>query len=159
MKQEEARKKHSIWKGLLSSLLTGADALTWGIPILGLPQAEEILAGFEEDIQTYGIGSIGELFDADPPFAPRGAISQAWSVAAVLDIYGMILARKPKETPGKSEKPTKKANPKTAKAAKNVGKEKVAAKAAKAVKPAAKAAAKRTAAKKTTKKKTTEKTK
>jgi hypothetical protein len=112
-----------------------------------------------EDIQTYGIGSIGELFDADPPFAPRGAISQAWSVAAVLDIYGMILARKPEETPGKSEKPTKKANPKTAKAAKNVGKEKVAAKAAKAVKPAAKAAAKRTAAKKTTKKKTTEKTK
>jgi len=74
----------------------------------------------------------------------------------VLDIYGMILARKPEETPGKSEKPTKKANPKTAKAAKNVGKEKVAAK---AVKPAAKAAAKRTAAKKTTKKKTTEKTK
>ena len=39
MKQEEARKRHGIWKGLLSSLLTGADALTWGIPILGLPQA------------------------------------------------------------------------------------------------------------------------
>lgn len=45
MKQEEARKKHGIWKGLLSSLLTGAAvwmllyALTWGIPILGLPQA------------------------------------------------------------------------------------------------------------------------
>lgn len=74
----------------------------------------------------------------------------------MLDIYGMILARKPEETPGKSEKPIKKANPKTAKAAKNVGKEEVAAK---AVKPAAKAAAKRTAGQKTTKKKTTEKTK
>ena len=151
-----AGKNGSVWPWLLSFYVSACfdidgDAF--------LPQAEEILAGFEEDIQTYGIGSIGELFDADPPFAPRGAISQAWSVAAVLDIYGMILARKPKETPGKSEKPTKKANPKTAKAAKNVGKEKVAAKAAKAVKPAAKAAAKRTAAKKTTKKKTTEKTK
>ena len=151
-----AAKNGSVWPWLLSFYVKACfdidgDAF--------LPQAEEILAGFEEDIQTYGIGSIGELFDADPPFAPRGAISQAWSVAAVLDIYGMILARKPKETPGKSEKPTKKANPKTAKAAKNVGKEKVAAKAAKAVKPAAKAAAKRTAAKKTTKKKTTEKTK
>ena len=44
MKQEEARKKHGIWKGLLSSLLTGTDALTWGIPILGLPQAEEIVS-------------------------------------------------------------------------------------------------------------------
>ena len=151
-----AGKNGSVWPWLLSFYVSACfdidgDAF--------LPQAEEILAGFEEDIQTYGIGSIGELFDADPPFAPRGAISQAWSVAAVLDIYGMILARKPEETPGKSEKPTKKANPKTAKAAKNVGKEKVAAKAAKAVKPAAKAAAKRTAAKKTTKKKTTEKTK
>ena len=151
-----AGKNGSVWPWLLSFYVSACfdidgDAF--------LPQAEEILAGFEEDIQTYGIGSIGELFDADPPFAPRGAISQAWSVAAVLDIYGMILARKPKETPGKSEKPTKKANPKTAKAAKNVGKEKVAAKAAKAVKPAAKAAVKRTAAKKTTKKKTTEKTK
>jgi len=151
-----AGKNGSVWPWLLSFYVSACfdidgDAF--------LPQAEEILAGFEEDIQTYGIGSIGELFDADPPFAPRGAISQAWSVAAVLDIYGMILARKPKETPGKSEKPTKKANPKTAKAAKNVGKEEVAVKAAKAVKPAAKAAAKRTAAKKTTEKKTTEKTK
>lgn len=100
-----AGKNGSVWPWLLSFYVSACfdidgDAF--------LPQAEEILAGFEEDIQTYGIGSIGELFDADPPFAPRGAISQAWSVAAVLDIYGMILARKPKETPGKSEKPTKK---------------------------------------------------
>ena len=155
--------KHQLGQDtILASSVNGVSGLWVSVDIDGdafLPQAEEILAGFEEDIQTYGIGSIGELFDADPPFSPRGAISQAWSVAAVLDIYGMILARKPEETPGKSEKPTKKANPKTAKAAKNVGKEKVAAKAAKAVKPAAKAAVKRTAAKKTTKKKTTEKTK
>ena len=68
----------------------------------------EILAGFEEDIQTYGIGSIGELFNADPPFAPRGAISQAWSVAAVLDIYGMILARNRKERPESRKNPQKK---------------------------------------------------
>ena len=152
--------KHQLGQDtILASSVNGVSGLWVSVDIDGdafLPQAEEILAGFEEDIQTYGIGSIGELFDADPPFAPRGAISQAWSVAAVLDIYGMILARKPEETPGKSEKPIKKANPKTAKAAKNVGKEEVAAK---AVKPAAKAAAKRTAGQKTTKKKTTEKTK
>lgn len=151
-----AAKNGSVWPWLLPFYIKACfdidgDAF--------LPQAEEALENFDEDIQRYGIGSICELYDADPPYASRGAISQAWSVAAVLDIYGMILARKPEETPGKSEKPTKKANPKTAKAAKNVGKEKVAAKAAKAVKPAAKAAAKRTAAKKTTKKKTTEKTK
>ena len=30
------------------------------------------------------VGSISEIFDGDTPFAPRGAIAQAWSVAEVL---------------------------------------------------------------------------
>lgn len=58
-----------------------------------LPSAEQILEDFEEDIQSYGIGSICELYDADPPYASRGAISHAWSVAAVLEIYRMIRER------------------------------------------------------------------
>ena len=80
-----------------------------------LPEAEEILENFNEEIQTYGIGSIGELFDADPPYSPRGAISQACSVGAVLDIYAMIQARKANQT----EEPKKKvARRSTAKATK-----------------------------------------
>ena len=51
-----------------------------------LPRAEELLARFGEEIQSYGIGSINELFDGDPPHAPWGAVSQAWSVGAVLKI-------------------------------------------------------------------------
>jgi glycogen debranching enzyme len=35
-------------------------------------------------ITSYGLGSIGEIFDGDPPFTPRGSIAQAWSVAEVL---------------------------------------------------------------------------
>jgi predicted glycogen debranching enzyme len=35
-------------------------------------------------IQRYGLGSLGEIFDGDPPFAPRGSIAQAWSVGEVL---------------------------------------------------------------------------
>ena len=112
-----AGKNGSVWPWLLSFYVracfdVNGDAF--------LPQAEEALAGFDEDIQTYGIGSIGELFDADPPFAPRGAISQAWSVAALLDIHGMILARKPEEKAEKSEKLSKTAHPKTAKTTKSV---------------------------------------
>ena len=30
------------------------------------------------------IGSISEIFDAEPPYTPRGCIAQAWSVAEVL---------------------------------------------------------------------------
>lgn len=54
------------------------------------PQAEEILDRFDEEIQAYGIGSINEMFDADPPYTPRGSISQAWSVGALLQIHEMI---------------------------------------------------------------------
>ena len=31
-----------------------------------------------------GLGTISEVFDGDPPHAPRGCIAQAWSVAEVL---------------------------------------------------------------------------
>jgi len=30
------------------------------------------------------IGTIGEMFDAEEPFTPRGCVTQAWSVAEVL---------------------------------------------------------------------------
>jgi len=32
----------------------------------------------------FGLGTIGEIFDAEPPYTPRGCIAQAWSVAEVL---------------------------------------------------------------------------
>ena len=32
----------------------------------------------------YGVGSIAEIFDAEPPYTPRGCIAQAWSVAEAL---------------------------------------------------------------------------
>ena len=135
-----------------------------------LPQAEEILANFEEDIQSYGIGSIGELYDADPPYAARGAISQAWSVGAVLEIYHMVLTRRPapEKTKGSATRKTAaKAGKTTEKAAKTPGKpaKDTAAKAAtagkstaksgkKAAEPAAGKARKATAPSGGTKKKT-----
>lgn len=38
----------------------------------------------EEHLRDGCVGSISEVFDAEPPFTPRGCISQAWSVAEVL---------------------------------------------------------------------------
>jgi predicted glycogen debranching enzyme len=35
-------------------------------------------------VAGHGVGSISEIFDGDPPFAPRGCIAQAWSVAELL---------------------------------------------------------------------------
>ena len=47
-------------------------------------QARRFLAGFEAHLAEAGVGSISEIFDAEPPFTPRGCIAQAWSVAEVL---------------------------------------------------------------------------
>ena len=55
-----------------------------------IAKAEEILDGFADELNTYGIGSIGEIFDGDPPHHSRGSISQAWSVGAVLRIKEMV---------------------------------------------------------------------
>jgi len=46
--------------------------------------ARSFLAGCVEALDSFGIGTIGEIFDAEPPYSPRGCIAQAWSVAEVL---------------------------------------------------------------------------
>jgi predicted glycogen debranching enzyme len=46
--------------------------------------AAQCLAAFDEHLSDDCIGSISEIFDAEPPFTPRGCVAQAWSVAEVL---------------------------------------------------------------------------
>jgi predicted glycogen debranching enzyme len=47
-------------------------------------QAREFLEGFCAHLSEQCIGNISEVFDAEPPYTPRGCIAQAWSVAEVL---------------------------------------------------------------------------
>jgi predicted glycogen debranching enzyme len=46
--------------------------------------ARRFLEGFVPHLGEAGLGTISEIFDAEPPYAPRGCIAQAWSVAEVL---------------------------------------------------------------------------
>jgi len=46
--------------------------------------ARSFLAPFADHLRDHGVGSIAEIFDGDPPFAPGGCIAQAWSVAETL---------------------------------------------------------------------------
>jgi len=55
-----------------------------------LPEAEEILAAFNDEIQTACIGSVSECFEGDPPFHARGCLSQATSVGGLLYISDLI---------------------------------------------------------------------
>lgn len=45
------------------------------------------LRPFEHHLSDAGLGTISEIFDGDPPHAPRGCIAQAWSVAEVLRVW------------------------------------------------------------------------
>jgi len=45
---------------------------------------QSFLRGFEQHLDEDGVGTISEIFDAEPPFIPRGCMAQAWSVAEVL---------------------------------------------------------------------------
>jgi predicted glycogen debranching enzyme len=46
--------------------------------------ARRFLQGFVPHLGEACIGSISEIFDAEPPFSPRGCIAQGWSVAEAL---------------------------------------------------------------------------
>ena len=46
--------------------------------------ARHFLDGCIAALGEFGLGTIGEVFDAQEPYTPRGCIAQAWSVAEVL---------------------------------------------------------------------------
>ncbi len=45
-----------------------------------------LLRGFESHLRDAGVGTLSEIFDAEPPYTARGCIAQAWSVAEVLRV-------------------------------------------------------------------------
>ncbi len=53
-------------------------------------QACSFLQPLCHHLSNYGIGTISEIFDGDPPFTPRGCIAQAWSVAELLRVWQLV---------------------------------------------------------------------
>ena len=49
--------------------------------------ARDMLRGLEASLREACLGQIGEIFDATPPFQPRGCFAQAWSVAETLRVW------------------------------------------------------------------------
>jgi predicted glycogen debranching enzyme len=52
--------------------------------------ARALIGPMAHHLDDYGVGSIAEIFDGDPPFLPRGCIAQAWSVAETLRAWHEI---------------------------------------------------------------------
>lgn len=48
------------------------------------------LTGLQSHLNSYCMGTIGEIFDATPPYNARGCFAQAWSVAEILRCLAML---------------------------------------------------------------------
>jgi predicted glycogen debranching enzyme len=57
-------------------------------------RALRLLEPLADQLRIGGLGTVGEIFEAAPPHAPRGCIAQAWSVAEILRAWSLIAARK-----------------------------------------------------------------
>ena len=73
----------TVWPWLIEHFCTGYLNL---YKRSGLSLIKNILKDFEPTMNEHGIGTISEIYDGDPPHSPRGAVSSAKSVAALLTI-------------------------------------------------------------------------
>lgn len=71
----------SVWAWLLGPYFEAYLRL-YGRGAIGF--VERTLIGMEEEVHEHGIGTISELFDGNPPYRGRGAISLAMSVGEIL---------------------------------------------------------------------------
>jgi predicted glycogen debranching enzyme len=71
----------TVWSWLLGPYLT---ALVRVRGARGIEQGRAIVEKFATHLDEACVGSISEIFDAMPPYAPRGCVAQAWSVGEIL---------------------------------------------------------------------------
>jgi predicted glycogen debranching enzyme len=74
----------TVWPWLLGPFITALVRLKGSA---GKKRAKRILEAMAAHLPEAGIGTVSEIFDAEPPHLPRGCIAQAWSVAELLRVY------------------------------------------------------------------------
>ncbi len=85
--RDSAYHQGTVWPWLLEHFCEGYINL---FGECGVFKFKKIVSDFEPVMNEHGIGTISEVYDGDPPHNPGGAISQAWSVAALLRIIEKI---------------------------------------------------------------------
>lgn len=81
--RDKAYHQGCCWPWLLFPFTDGMIAIYQNSAI---PFLQKVLYKFDTCMKSYGISTIAEITDGDPPFKPNGCISQAWSVSALLYI-------------------------------------------------------------------------
>jgi predicted glycogen debranching enzyme len=104
--RDSAYHQGTVWGWLIGPLVAAH------LRVHGDPEAAmRLLTPFADHLAAAGLGTVSEIFDGAPPFAPQGCIAQAWSVGEVLRAYRLIeqarLGTKASAGPGNGAKPRK----------------------------------------------------
>lgn len=81
--RDKAYHQGTVWSWLIGPFVTAYLRVN-GNGEKNRAMARGFLAPFYQHLRDAGVGTVSEIFDAEPPHAPRGCISQAWSVGEVL---------------------------------------------------------------------------
>ncbi len=100
--RDSAYHQGTVWSWLLGPMIT---AIVRVEGEAGKKRAKQLLENIKPHLSDAGLGTISEIFDAEPPHAPRGCMAQAWGVAEVLRAYiDDVMAEMPKIAPAHAQK-------------------------------------------------------
>lgn len=85
--RDRAYHQGTCWPWLLAPF---ADGLLAVYGKKAYPILKKILFDFEPCMKEYGLSTIAEIYDGNPPHRPNGSVSQAWSVSALLYIKYLL---------------------------------------------------------------------
>ena len=83
--RDAAYHQGTVWPWLIGPYVEAA--LRTGVPVTG------VLAGLEQHLSEWGLGSVSETADGAPPHRASGCPMQAWSVAEVIRARRMLQTR------------------------------------------------------------------
>ena len=83
--RDAAYHQGTVWPWLIGPYVEAA--LKTGVPVDG------VLDGLEQHLYEWGLGSVSETADGDPPHGATGCPMQAWSVAELIRARNLIHRR------------------------------------------------------------------
>jgi predicted glycogen debranching enzyme len=83
--RDSAYHQGTVWGWLIGSYIDAYRRVNADSPNVSAA-VSKMLTGFETHLTEAGLGQVSEIFDAEPPHAPRGCPAQAWSVAEILRV-------------------------------------------------------------------------
>jgi predicted glycogen debranching enzyme len=81
MSRDAAYHQGLVWPWLMGALFDAVQKID-----SNLDRIESILNQYQQQTREKCVGTVPEVYDAEPPYRPGGCIAQAWSVAEVLRI-------------------------------------------------------------------------